>query len=159
MLDGCIYVKKPRLNRLIVIMKSMRYILPLLLLFSAGATLLQAQTASDYFSALSIRASGDAIVVQWTSVREDGLTSYEVQRRDAETPIYVRIGTVDLKGSGSRYTYVDNSAFNKPSEAKQYTYRIRATTRNGSTYSQILTISHDVSSVRKSWGMIKELFR
>lgn len=140
-------------------MKSMRTLLPVLFLFAAVATSLQAQTASDYFSALSIRASGDAIVVQWTSVREDGLVSYDVQRRDAETPFFVRIGTVDLKGAGSRYTYVDNSAFSKPSEQKQYTYRIRATTRSGSAYSQILTISHDVSSVRKSWGMIKELFR
>lgn len=140
-------------------MKSIQLLLPTLLLLAVETFSLPAQSAPDYFSALSIRASGDAIIVQWASISEHGLISYEVQRRDAESPVFLRIGSVGLKGDGSRYTYVDNSAFNKPSEQKQYTYRIRAATRTGSVYSQILTISHDVSSVRKSWGMIKELFR
>lgn len=140
-------------------MRTLRFLLPAVLIFALGTLSLPAQSASDLFTSLSIRGSGDAIVVQWTSIREEGVTSFEVQRRGTESPLFTRIGTVELKGNGSRYTYVDNSAFNKPTEQKQYSYRIKALTRSGGVYSQILVISHDVSSVRKSWGMIKELFR
>ena len=140
-------------------MRTYRHLLPAVLILTLGTLALPAQTATDLFTALSIRGSGDAIIVQWSSIQEAGLASYEVQRRGSESPLFVRIGTLEPKGSGSRYTYVDNSAFNKPTEQKQYTYRIKGITNSGNYYSQILTISHEVSSVKKSWGMIKELFR
>lgn len=140
-------------------MRAHRPLLAAVLIFVLGAIALPAQIASDIFTAMSIRGSGDAIILQWTTLREEGVTSFEVQRRGPESPVFVRIGTVELKGSGNRYTYVDNSAFNKATERKEYSYRIKGITRTGNIYSQLMTINHEVSSVRKSWGMIKELFR
>lgn len=125
-----------------------------------GATVVVAY-AADIFSSMTVRSMGDEIVVQWTTGEELGIGGFIIERSDQESPTYKRMGYVQARGAGNRYTYVDNTAFSKQAEQKQYTYRIKGV--NGIqvvAYSRPVSTFHDVSSVAgKSWGVIKDLFR
>ncbi len=128
----------------------------------AAVGLVLASTAlvamSDIFSYVKAVSQGDEIVVQWRTSTEAGIQSFEIERRSQENAEFRRLGRVDAKGSQSIYTYVDNGAFFKPDGGKQFTYRLRAV-GSSTQYSPTVTIVHEVSSVKRSWGMIKELFR
>lgn len=113
----------------------------------------------DVFSFVKAVSQGEEIVVQWRTSSESGIENFEVERRSQEVTEFRLLGRVDAKGSQSIYTYVDNGAFFKPDAGKQFTYRLRAVGSSFEQYSPTVTIVHEVSSVKRSWGMIKELFR
>jgi hypothetical protein len=113
------------------------------------------------FRTVKAESRGEEIVVEWKSGTESGYTTFEVERRSNEVPSYRRIGSVVTKGDGSSYSFVDNGAFFRTDSEREFTYRIRAISGSGSEqYSPTVTVSHKVvSNVKRSWGMIKELFR
>ena len=113
------------------------------------------------FRTIKAESRGEEIVVEWKSGSESGYTTYEVGRRSNEVPSYRRIGSLVTKGDGSNYSFVDNGAFFRADAEREFTYRVRAISGSGSEqYSPSVTVSHKVvSNVKRSWGMIKELFR
>jgi hypothetical protein len=113
----------------------------------------------DVFIYLKTISQGDQISVQWRTTNEQGIHSFEIERKSDEVVDFRRIGRVDAKGNSSLYEYIDNGAFFKSEAGKHFTYRIKAVGANGDIYSPVSSASHEVSSVRRSWGMIKELFR
>jgi hypothetical protein len=108
----------------------------------------------------SFQASSDGINVtlHWLTEEENNVAHFEIERRSGTSGDFVSIASVDLKGP-SLYEYVDHSAFEKI--ASLYQYRIKIVYSNGAlpTYSTILTVSHTVSGVRRTWGSIKAMFR
>lgn len=116
--------------------------------------------AFEVFSYIRATPKGNDIVIQWQSEKEYDISMYEVERKSEEVTDFRRISRVMPKGSGSTYSIVDDGAFFKPESGKEFTYRVKAITMGGPEYySNTATVNHDVSSVRRSWGMIKELFR
>lgn len=113
------------------------------------------------FRTVKAESRGEEIVVEWKSGSEAGYATFEIERRSNEVPSYRRIGSVVTKGDGSSYSFVDNGAFFRTDSEREFTYRIRAISGSGSEqYSPTVTVSHKVvSNVKRSWGMIKELFR
>ena len=62
------------------------------------------------------------------------------------------------KGSNQPYDFVDESAFR--TYATYYKYRITALYANGARSDPFETgVPHTVSSVRRTWGSIKAMFR
>jgi hypothetical protein len=120
-----------------------------------AATAVAGPTVFSYFRAYP---QNDDIVVQWRSMNESGIQYYDIERSSEDVPEFRRLERVSARGGGSTYTYTDNGAFYKPTSGKRFSYRIRAAGQ-GDQYSQIITVVHEVSSVKRSWGMIKELFR
>lgn len=126
-----------------------------IVLLGATGALLGVQNVFSYVTA---KPSGDEVVVQWQTTSEVGVGGFEIERRSDNTSSFKRLARIEVKGSGKIYTFIDNSAFFKGQEQQQYTYRVK-TIGGTVVYSSSATVVHDVSSVRKSWGMIKELFR
>lgn len=116
---------------------------------------------SNVFRSIKAESKGEEIEIEWKTTGEQGFHTFEVERRSNEVPTYRRIGSVVAKGSGDIYTFVDNGAFFRTNADKEFTYRIKAVGSSGlEQYSPPVTVSHKVvSSVKRSWGMIKELFR
>jgi hypothetical protein len=137
-------------------MHTRRALLTLLGLTLVIATALANPSVFSYFRATP---QNDDIVVQWRSMNESGVQYYDVERSSEDVPEFRRLERVSAKGGGTSYSYVDNGAFYKPSSGKRFSYRIRAYGSSGEQYSPIQTVVHEVSSVKRSWGMIKELFR
>ncbi len=111
------------------------------------------------FGSVKATPYGDEILIQWETVNESGVQGFEVERRSDEITEFRKLIRLDGKGSATSYRYVDDGAFFKSASGKRFTYRVKAVGSSFYQYSPTISITHEVSSVRKSWGMIKELFR
>ena len=141
----------------------MRMKTTILALLLSVTTLFAAEISLDYFTA---KSDGKSITVSWKSSTERNLLRYEIERAGADFT-FKPIVQIDAKGSAANYTYTDEDALmkqndNNPTIAQQtkYTYRLKYVgSDNSTTYSSPINVSHSVSSVRRTWGMIKEMFR
>lgn len=124
------------------------------------ATVVAADIAFDYLTA---RSNGKDIRVEWKTTREDDVTKFEVERSLAGQNDFRSVGTLVARGSGTSYSFVDENAMvngkSSTVSATLYSYRIRSVGQSTSALSQTINVSHTVSSVRRTWGMIKEMFR
>lgn len=110
---------------------------------------------------------GNNISVRFISQNETGISSFYLERAKKESNSFILVKQIDPKGNYNTYTYVDEGPFMKPGKSDisknsedSYIYRIKAVYKDGSTaYSDNATIIHKTSSVNKTWGMIKEMFR
>ncbi len=112
----------------------------------------------DSFTA---RPQSGSILLEWRVSREEGVARYEVERASAGSSEFRRLSSLAPKGAPATYTYEDRDVL-RPSAPEQsvYTYRIKIVGKDGSiSYSQTVTVAYNVSGVRRTWGMIKEMFR
>ncbi len=132
-------------------------------LFLSCTTLFAAEISLDYLTA---KSDGKTITIEWKSSTERSITRYEVERASTDLQ-YRYIATIDARGGQSSYRYTDEDAFMKqtgetPSVAQltKYSYRLKYVgSDNTINYSNSVSVAHNVSSVRRTWGMIKEIFR
>jgi len=126
------------------------------LLIGTGSLL----SVGNVFMSIKAESRGEEIVVEWNTGGEAGFHTFEVERKSNEVPTYRRIGQIIAKGDNGTYRFVDNGAFFKTNADKEFSYRVRAVGPGIEQYSPPVTVTHEVvSSVKRSWGMIKELFR
>lgn len=131
-------------------------------LFLAVITTMIASTLD--FSRLNARPEGDNVVIEWILGEENSVKSYEIYR--ANNGFYTKIAEKDAKGSNTSYKHIDVEAFIKNIKEAQVQekidlkYKIKVRYNNGTiSESNDIEVSHNVSSVKRTWGMIKELFR
>lgn len=121
------------------------------------------QVTLQYFQA---KSNGNSIVVEWKSTVESDVAAYDVERAGADN-VFRYVGSVSAKGSNQSYSYTDDEAFGKRdgtndgSVARNYfTYRLKiVTTDKNASYSNSVGVVHNVSGIKRTWGMIKEMFR
>lgn len=141
----------------------------ILMLLSVSVGLLFA--ADSIFSSFTASSNGTYVTVEWRTITENGLARFEIERSNSGSS-YVKIADESAKGYSSTYKYVDSDALMKPAETdtekfaekvlskNNYSYRLRAVYSNGSSsYTDEVKVSHNINSVRRTWGMIKEMFR
>lgn len=122
-------------------------IFTLFTLLFAGATL-------EFFRG---RSENDKVILEWKSREEIAVKEYIVERKSVNSE-YIPIGTLQPKGNNSYYTFIDETAFK--SLGSIYYYRLKIVDYNGSiSFSNEITIFHSVSSVKRTWGSIKAMFR
>ena len=132
--------------------------------FAALSTLVYADTGGvSYFSA---RPDGDGVMVEWKSGNEAGIKNYTIERSDVRTNDFAELTTLSTTGSYTYYKYRDghvNSIASaqggqmKPT-ADMYKYRIRINYASEVSYSETISVTRPSSGVRRTWGMIKEMF-
>ncbi len=119
-----------------------------------AASTLVAGAFLDYFRGSS---NGDSITLEWKTRTENNLRGYEVQRKSGTGGDFVTIGTTEPRGSNSTYQYVDRSAY-KPT-GTVYMYRLKIVEDGMTSYSNEVSVSHNATSVKRTWGSIKAMFR
>lgn len=131
------------------------------LLVVAVVAALAVEATVDYLRA---RSTGAAVVLEWRSTQENNLLQYEIERA-GDDQIFRYVATVSAKGSNQTYSYRDDEAFNKRDAggnvaSTYFTYRLKMVHGDQrSVYSTSAGVSHNVSSIKRTWGMIKEMFR
>jgi hypothetical protein len=119
------------------------------------------QTFGDAFLAMfNGHSEGDNIILTWQTGEENGVKEFVVQRK-AVNEAFFDLNSLPAKGSNSLYTYVDENAFSKGNDLL-FIYRLKMVPFNPNvppTFSKEVTVSHNVSSVKRTWGSIKALFR
>jgi hypothetical protein len=108
------------------------------------------------------KSDGRVITVHWVSTDETGLAGYELARGSgsigSSLAFIVIFDRVAPKGSNAIYDVVDETAF-RTSESF-YQYRIVAIYADGHrSEPYFVGVTHSVSSVRRTWGSIKAMFR
>ena len=110
---------------------------------------------------LRAESQSAGVLVQWTSDNETNVDGYLIERTIAGNPdAFITIQRMGVRGAGVRYTYLDDTAF-KTTDAF-YRYRVTPLDASGNVvgavkYTQLIRSS--VSSVRRTWGSIKAMFR
>jgi len=117
----------------------------------------------DVIKSGSLQAFSDGVnvTVNWVTENEANIVSYEILRSTNYNGGFSAIATLLPKGP-SVYEYIDNSAFKKTTTI--YFYRIKINYSNAQSYFPALneppiTVNHNVSGVRRTWGSIKAMFR
>lgn len=126
------------------------------------ATSLAVQATLQYFQA---KSNGTSVSLEWKSATETDVVHYEIERAGDDNQ-FRYVATVTAKGSNQSYTYRDDEAFGKRDNtdgtvARNYfTYRLRIVgSDQNASYSSSVGVTHNVSSIKRTWGMIKEMFR
>ena len=111
---------------------------------------------------------GDGITLQWHSEVENGVKSYAIERSAVNANSFQQVGSVDATGSYSYYKYQDSNVSAAPLAGQSgnvkplsnaYTYRLRINLTDGElSYSQTVNVTSPASGVKRTWGMIKEMF-
>lgn len=125
---------------------------------------------SEVLTYLKGRAETDAIALDWQSGTETGIKSYAVERSDIKTSDFKEIGSVTATGNNSTYHYRDIAVNGAPISGSGsshsnmplsdlFKYRIRLNYDNAVSYSQTITVTRPSAGVKRTWGMIKEMFR
>ncbi len=132
--------------------------LSIVIVFLLVATAFAAVIREGTFSAVS---NGINITVRWMSEDESGVARYELERKAGINGTFMLISPVAMQGNNAVYEYIDDSAFMMESSETVYQYQLKIVHSNGappSVYGPI-TVRHEVSGVRKTWGSIKAMFR
>jgi hypothetical protein len=107
---------------------------------------------------LQAQSDGNNVTIQWGTTEEVFLSEFVVERQAGSEGGFILIGSAAPKGNNSFYEFVDQTAFKTITSV--YQYRIKIVSQDGSyTYSKTVTVSHNVSSVKRTWGSLKAMFR
>ncbi len=110
---------------------------------------------------LSAESQSNGVSIRWTSDNEAGVAAYRIERSASDGSFLMLVDRYAAKGSGQSYLFVDDTAFRTTDSF--YRYRITPVDGTGSQvgpeqyYTQL--ISRNVSSVKRTWGSIKAMFR
>lgn len=106
---------------------------------------------------VTARSNAGNVYVTWQTLEETNLKHFVVERKTKEGG-FMQLGEV-LPESDKYYEYIDETAYK--TAGTLYIYRVAIIDNNGTiTYSNEVPVLHDnISSVKKTWGSIKALFR
>ena len=96
------------------------------------------------------------IILQWKTSQEDGVEKFVIER-STDNSHFFDIGEISARGPGFQYRFEDNKlGFTK----SIFYYRLRIVNDNGSyQFTDTLPVIPNISSISRSWGSIKALFR
>lgn len=106
----------------------------------------------NYFHA---SPDGADVVVAWEVPSEAGITDFRVWRKVNDETQYVYLDHVVPNGS-MNYNYQDYTVFKD--EAKTISYKLQVC-QNGAVFTYYTDITHNPTSVQRTWGSIKAMFR
>lgn len=98
----------------------------------------------------------DKIVLNWKTSSEDNVRKFVVER-STDNKHFTDIGEVSAKGPGFQYEFVDN---NLGKFKSLFYYRLRVVNKDGTVqHNDSLPVIPNISSMTRTWGSIKALFR
>ena len=108
---------------------------------------------------VSSRVEGDNIVVSWETEDETNVKQFIIERSSDEFGNFSEMVRISSNGS-KKYTYVDRSVFKTTTST--YVYKVTPVNPSGSAVEQsVMTqkVYLKVSSVKRTWGSLKAMFR
>lgn len=106
----------------------------------------------NYFSA---SPDGSDVLVSFEVPHESGVTNFKLFRKIDEEPNWTFLDHVPPTGALT-YNYLDYTIFKD--EAKNITYKLLVY-QNSTVYTYYTNIIHNPTSVQRTWGSIKAMFK
>lgn len=106
---------------------------------------------------INAKNEGDNVRVEWKTSDEKNVKEFLVERKTYQGEFNV-LESVKPLGSNSYYSFLDQNAY-KVSDVI-FIYRIKIVDNDNSvSYTKEVSVSHNISGVRRTWGSIKAMFR
>src|ERR1035438_4850770 len=135
-------------------LQSLRHLVCRLLLEKNYVSVAFAGAYLDYFQA---KSEGDNVQVEWKTGDETNVNHYSIQRKTPHFS-YVEIATVQPNGSNSIYSFIDQSIY-KTNDII-FIYQLKIIDNNMQTsFSSEVSVSPNISGIKRTWGSIKAMFR
>lgn len=103
---------------------------------------------------------GMDVRLEWQLADETDVVSYELARKKPDEVSYQRIAAIASTGMGT-YQFVDENLYRNASSGQPnsvLSYRLTVKTNQGTTV-YFANLNNRPSSVQRSWGSIKAMFR
>ena len=126
-----------------------------ILLVLAVAAVTFAGAYLDYFQ---VRTEGDNVKIDWKSGAESNIDHYSIERKTPQQSFF-EIAQASPKGSNSYYTYTDQSIYKAQDVLFVYRLKIVNSDNTPPSYSGEVSVSPNISGVKRTWGSIKAMFR
>jgi hypothetical protein len=108
---------------------------------------------------LSVTPGDGRIVVRWETSDENGLNRFVLQR-SVDNGEFTDLVTVQPRGNLSAYQYTDNDLYSADKTPRTFGYRLKFVNRDGTVnFSISREATIQISSIRRTWGSIKAMFR
>ena len=131
---------------------SLIYIM-LFVLFLSGVSFAQGQTVLlNYFT---LQADGANVLLEWEMQEEEGIKEYRLFRKFNDEPSLAHVSTLDSKGL-FKYKYLDDDIFKNHGRVIHYELHVVTPTKTHRFYA---SLSHNPTSIQRTWGSIKSMFR
>lgn len=114
--------------------------------------------AGSRLTNLSVTTEGRDIKISWEMIDQNGVQHFNVERKAIDQENFTRINDRPVSLEESRqYEYIDRTVYKQ--ENAVVFYRIAIVEENGSVYYSDSVPLGKISSVRRTWGSIKSMFR
>ena len=116
--------------------------------------------AAVHIERFTVKSDNSNITIEWKTGEEGTVDRFEVERSNGNSDNFLLIYSVTPHGNNSEYQFVDKTAYKI--EDGIYIYRLKIIDKNPSVspvYTNPISVSHKVSSVKSTWGSIKSMFR
>ncbi len=133
----------------------MKYALHIFTILILTFTLIYAGAIIQSFE---IESDNGNVILTWQSSTEQNVKQYEILRGPDKDRLTI-IATVPAKGDNSLYSYIDENAYKTSDSFYAYGLVIRDNDGSKSEIMHTRILHENVSSVKRTWGSIKALFR
>jgi hypothetical protein len=112
--------------------------------------------AGVILTSFDVKSQNGNVIISWQTSSESNVNYFAVERKSVKGN-FVELAQIQPQADHT-YEYVDQSAY-KTTDAV-YVYHIKIVDNDGGvSYSDERAVVHNVSSVKRTWGSIKALFR
>lgn len=106
----------------------------------------------NYFN---IRADGADVLLEWELPNEKDVIEYQLFRKFNNEPGYEHVATITAVGDES-YQYLDDDIFKTNNRVLHYELQVIT---SGKTHRFESSLSFNPTSIQRTWGNIKSMFR
>lgn len=138
--------------------KNCYYFLLLFLIISLSYTVIFGDAVISNFRCEAIK---NKVILKWSTLSEVNCKEFVIER-SLDQKNFKKIGVKKAAGNSSEireYAYHDNTVFRTNSNIFYYQIKIIDNNDQVKLYSERVSISPSISSVRHTWGSIKAMFR
>jgi hypothetical protein len=115
----------------------------------------QAQAQQVLLNFFNLNPNGADILLEWEVQDETDIAEYRLFRKFQEDPTFTFVGSLTPNGS-KRYQYLDDDIFKSTSRVLVYELQV---VKDNQVYRFTVNLSHNPSSIQRTWGSIKSMFK
>ncbi len=129
-----------------------KIILPLIIITFATSLI-----ANAVIERMSADSQQNRIILQWVTSSEENVNVFVIERSTENNKHFVVIGELKARGPGFEYRFEDSELGNINSI---FYYRLKIVNHDNSIqYTDVVRAIPNISSISRTWGSIKALFR
>ncbi len=114
--------------------------------------------AGFVFTEYSAEPETNRVRVSWLTKAENGVSQFVILRSNDDRN-FTEIKRVNIHGSGTRYTFLDENVTFKGASALFYKIKAVDENNNVKEESDKMIVHPNISGIFRTWGAIKAMFR